>query len=118
MRPSVPILPPPGGAQEAQEDLRGAPAAPVLPAPTGARLAPAKPQCDCSGVEKFADYEVGGAFGSVTIPVPVIYGSSGSGGGSSTPQLQNMGGGRTSDIADRVNSFWKKQLSSFLYKFG
>ena len=118
VRPSVPILPPPGGAQEAQEDLRGAPAAPVLPAPTGARLAPAKPQCDCSGVEKFADYEVGGAFGSVTIPVPVIYGSSGSGGGSSTPQLQNMGGGRTSDIADRVNSFWKKQLSSFLYKFG
>jgi len=111
--PSAPILPAP-----AVPEATTAPPAPILPTPAvpEARLAPTKPQCDCSGVEKFTDYEVGGSFGAITLPIPITS-TAGSGEGM-VPKPQGSAGGIGGDVAGMVNSFWKKQLSSFLYKFG
>ena len=112
--PPAPILPPP-----AVPEATTAPPAPILPPPAvpEARLAPTKPQCDCSGVEKFTDYEVGGSFGAITLPIPITS-TAGSGEGTvpkpEGPAVAGLGG----DVAGMVNSFWKQQLSSFLYKFG
>lgn len=111
--PKAPTLPPP-----AVPEATNAPPAPILPPPTvpEARIAPTKPQCDCSGVEKFTDYEVGGSFGAITLPIPITS-TAGSGEGM-VPKPQGPVGGIGGDVAGMVNSFWKQQLSSFLYKFG
>ena len=110
--PKPPTLPPPAVPEQTT------PSAPILPPPAvpEARLAPTKPQCDCSGVEKFTDYEVGGSFGAITLPIPITS-TAGSGEGM-VPKPQGSAGGIGGDVAGMVNSFWKKQLSSFLYKFG
>ena len=110
--PKPPTLPPPAVPEQTT------PSAPILPPPAvpEARLAPTKPQCDCSGVEKFTDYEVGGSFGAITLPIPIT--STAGSGEEMISKPRGPVGGIGGDVAGMVNSFWKKQLSSFLYKFG
>jgi len=111
--PSAPILPAPAVPEQTT------PSAPILPPPAvpEARIAPTKPQCDCSSVERFTDYEVGGSFGAITLPIPITS-TAGDNLNETAPKPRGSVGGIGGDVAGMLNSFWKQQLSSFLYKFG